>query len=152
MKSYKLLMELRKAQETNHKAAATGYFDHKYRVKPPKTAAHLEALIEELIGRSGGMVSIISSAGRQLYKQEQVKDVLGRTRTLTDHRYIPSTTKKGTPDLLGVSPKGKALSIEVKFSKSDRLRPEQIEYKNKWEAAGGVFIIARTLDDIIEIL
>lgn len=127
------------------------YFRGEYKVKKPKTAAQLEALLEEYVNLSGGKVSIISSAGRQMVTKTAITDVLGRANTITDSKYIPSTTVKGTPDLLGVAPGGKALAVEVKFSHSDRMRPEQKIYKEAWEQAGGVFIIAKTLEQFIEI-
>ena len=152
MEVYKLLERLRREQESNTVAAQSGYFDFKYKVKKPKTAAQLESLIEELINRSGGCVSIIFTGGRQIVKQNQVRDVLGNERTLTDHKWIPGSTRKGTPDLLGVLPGGQAVAIEVKFSKSDRMSKYQIAYKEHWEKAGGLFIIAHDLDDILKVI
>jgi len=33
--------------------------------------------------------------------------------------------------------------VEVKFTKTDRMRPEQIKRMNEVEADGGVYIVAR---------
>jgi len=124
------------------------YFRGEYKVKKPKTAANLEALIEEYVNLSGGKISIISSAGRQLVKKTAITDVMGRSNTITDNTYIPSTTVRGTPDMLGGMPDGRALAVEVKFSKGDRMSKYQLEYQLKWP---GVFIIAKTLDQFIEV-
>lgn len=149
MKSYKHLEKLRRDQDVNSAAKATGYFDFKYKVKPPKTAAQLESLIEEIVNRSGGKVSIITTAGRKLVDKKEVSNVLGHRQSITNVKYIPSTTKRGTPDILGALPDGTALAIEVKFSKSDRMSKEQLTYQQSWP---GVFVIARTLDDVMEVL
>ena len=55
----------------------------------------------------------------------------------------------GTPDLLGVVKPGRALAIEVKDAKGKQ-RPEQIAFQKAWEARGGIYIIARSVDDVIE--
>jgi hypothetical protein len=53
----------------------------------------------------------------------------------------------GTPDLLGVW-NGKALAIEVKDAKG-RQRPEQVAFQKAWEARGGIYILARSVDDVL---
>lgn len=145
LKGYKHLESLRREQS----GSTNKYFDMMHKVRPPRTAAQLEALIEELVNRSGGKVSIISSAGRQMVTKTAVKDILGRSNTITDNKYIPSTTIKGTPDILGCLPDGTGLAVEVKFSKSDRMSKDQLAYKDAWP---GVFVIAKTLDDVLKVL
>ena len=84
----------------------------------------------------------------------------------------------GTPDLLGVlSPRlpsalhekmmahlppllfaefmewlgrecGRALAIEVKDAKG-RQRPEQVAFQKAWESRGGLYILARSVDDVL---
>lgn len=56
----------------------------------------------------------------------------------------------GTPDLLGVWD-GKALAIEVKNAKG-RQRPEQVAFQKAWQARGGVYILARSVEDVIRII
>jgi hypothetical protein len=53
----------------------------------------------------------------------------------------------GTPDLLGVW-SGKALAIEVKDAKGKQ-RTEQVAFQRAWEARGGVYILARSVDDVL---
>lgn len=59
--------------------------------------------------------------------------------------WIPGTGTPGTADI-SATIKGKSVKIEVKF-KGDKQSPEQVKYQKSIEAAGGVYIIARNLDD-----
>lgn len=52
----------------------------------------------------------------------------------------------GIPDILGVY-KGRLFAVEVKTAVG-RLRPEQIEWKEKLESNGALWTIARSVDDI----
>lgn len=54
----------------------------------------------------------------------------------------------GTPDLLGVIKPGTALAIEVKDAKGKQ-RPEQVAFQKAWEARGGLYILARSVDDVL---
>lgn len=54
----------------------------------------------------------------------------------------------GTPDLLGVINPGTALAIEVKDAKGKQ-RPEQVAFQKAWEARGGLYILARSVDDVL---
>lgn len=56
----------------------------------------------------------------------------------------------GVPDILGIF-KGKPLAIEVK-TPIGRMSPEQIDFKLRFEIEGGIFIEARSLDDVKLIL
>lgn len=146
-----LLKRLRIEQEQHTVAAATGYFDFKYQVKRPKTAAQLEALVEELFNRLGGCFRIIYTGGRQIVSKTKARDVLGHERTITNNKFIPGTTKAGTADLLGVY-KGRSIAIEIKFSKGDRQSEAQREFQRDWEIAGGEYFIVKNLNDLIDII
>ena len=58
---------------------------------------------------------------------------------------------KGFPDIMGVlkSKPGMLFTIEVK-SKNGKLKPEQVIMREKLEHAGVVYILARSLFDVIE--
>lgn len=56
----------------------------------------------------------------------------------------------GTPDLLGVW-NGRALAIEVKRPKGVQ-SVEQVAFQKAWEARGGIYILARSVDDVEEVL
>jgi hypothetical protein len=57
---------------------------------------------------------------------------------------------KGSGDIFVVlAPRGEFLSVEVKAGR-DRVRESQIEWIHKVERAGGLTLIARSLDDVVE--
>ena len=66
-----------------------------------------------------------------------------------DQNRVIASAPPGTPDLLGVMKPGTALAIEVKDAKG-RQRPEQIAFQKAWEARGGVYILARSVEDVLE--
>lgn len=53
----------------------------------------------------------------------------------------------GSGDLVGVC-RGRAVVIEVKAGR-DRQRPEQVAFQRAWERAGGLYVIARTVEDAV---
>lgn len=57
---------------------------------------------------------------------------------------------KGVSDILGIY-KGRPLAIEVK-SKTGRLSDEQKYFLRRFEAAGGIAIVARSVQDVENIL
>lgn len=83
-------------------------------------------------------------------------EVLGgmATRVNSTGLYDPSTkkfrkgaTKKGTADIHAVF-QGRHLSVEVKFGR-DKMSPEQYEMAAKVTQAGGLYIVARSLDQFL---
>lgn len=56
--------------------------------------------------------------------------------------------KKGSSDILGVLPGGRLLAVECKAS-DGKPTDEQIAFLDRVRAAGGVAILARSLDDLI---
>jgi hypothetical protein len=53
----------------------------------------------------------------------------------------------GTPDLLGVKAHGQAFGIEVKASKG-RQSQAQKNWQRAWEKRGGIYILARSVEDV----
>ena len=75
---------------------------------------------------------------------------VGKFRPLNgpQNRVIQSAPP-GVPDLLGVlGPDGRAIAIEVKHVKG-RQGPEQVAFQKAWEARGGLYVVARSVDDVI---
>ncbi len=62
--------------------------------------------------------------------------------------YIRSGSTKGAADISAIV-KGRAVEIEVKYGK-DKLRPDQIIYKQNTEAAGGVYLVVKNFDSFLE--
>lgn len=127
------------------------YFDSEFRVKPPKSAAQLEAQIVELIELNGGVCTKVYSGGRRIVTKTSVTDVTGRKNMITDDKFVPSTTESGTSDLIATL-KGKSYYIEVKFSRGDRLSALQKKFQAKVERAGAPYIVAKTLEDVLYIV
>ena len=57
----------------------------------------------------------------------------------------------GQADLTGILPDGRRLEIEVK-SAVGRQRPEQVNYQKMIEQFGGVYILARSVEDVFAAL
>ncbi len=58
----------------------------------------------------------------------------------------------GSPDIFVVlPPAGQLMGIEVKDVKG-RLNENQVSFKERLEAAGGIYLLARTLDDVMAVL
>jgi hypothetical protein len=78
---------------------------------------------------------------------------VGKFRPLHgDQNRVIQSAPNGTPDLLGVvGPNGRALAIEVKSLKG-RQRDAQVAFQRAWEARGGLYILARSVDDVLKAL
>jgi len=81
--------------------------------------------------------------------------ITGKRQTLDKAKYIPTTGAKGSADI-SVTCRDKdgavmSLRIEVKNGYTgDRVRPDQMKYKEQHEAAGGTYIIVRYFSEFIE--
>ena len=113
-----------------------------------KTSAGLEKCIVAYIKLNGGMAERRKNTGRVIDDRKIVTDTLGHQRVLGGTRYIPGTGRNGTSDVSGIW-KGKPVAIEVKIGK-DRMSQAQIEYREDFEKAGGIFIIAKTFTQFVE--
>jgi len=58
---------------------------------------------------------------------------------------------KGVSDILGVMPDGtgRLLAVEIKTARG-RQSSDQVLFQKRLEAAGGVYVLARSIDDVIE--
>lgn len=74
----------------------------------------------------------------------------GNFRTMDGRRVVHVTSIDGIADIMGIY-RGKAVAIETKV-KSRTLRKSQAIFRTNWEAAGGVYIIARNVDEALEAL
>lgn len=65
------------------------------------------------------------------------------------HTYRSGITLKGVPDIIGVFPGGKGvfLAVEVKTDKG-RQSPDQLLFQRRLEGEGGIYILARSVDDV----
>ena len=97
-----------------------------------QSANNLTREIIALITAKGGFATRVNSQGQW----DPVRKVMRK-----------GTTVKGMTDIVGVL-NGVPLFIEVKVGK-DKLRPEQEAVAEKIKKAGGKWILARSLDDVI---
>lgn len=64
-----------------------------------------------------------------------------------DQKRAIRSAPDGTPDLLGVKAPGQAFAIEVKTARGQQ-RDAQIKWQRAWEKRGGIYILARSVDDV----
>lgn len=56
--------------------------------------------------------------------------------------------KKGSPDIIGLTPHGRFIGVECKRPGGKGLEPHQEAFRDKVEANNGLYILARSLDDL----
>lgn len=86
-----------------------------------------------------------SSEGRYRPGKE-VTNVMGQKKQLPG-QWLPGQGN-GKADIKALI-KGRLIEIEVKHGR-DKLRPEQIEYKQQIERSGGVYLVVKTWDDFYQ--
>lgn len=86
-----------------------------------------------------------SSEGRYRPGKEVV-NVIGQKRQMPG-QWLPGQGK-GKADIKALI-KGRLIEIEVKHGK-DRLRPDQIKYKEQIERSGGVYLVVKTWEDFYQ--
>ena len=72
---------------------------------------------------------------------------VGKFRPLDGGARVIQSAPEGTPDLLGVIAPGRAFAIEVKAQRGKQ-RDVQVAWQNAWEKRGGIYVLARSLDDV----
>ena len=94
-----------------------------------KTTNGITAAICDLVKYYGGDANRINTAGRKIKKNGI-------------EIYIPSATKRGTPDI-DIVYKGRAIKVEVKNTYTkDKLSPDQVKRRAALEAAGAIYVVA----------
>lgn len=92
---------------------------------------NLTKCVVEYIRLSGGFASRINNQGTFSFKL---------------NKYIPGTSKRGLPDIIGTHQSGRSMMIEVKAN-GDKMRPEQEKIKQEQERVNGLFYIAKNFTD-----
>jgi hypothetical protein len=72
---------------------------------------------------------------------------VGKFRPLDGGPRVIQSAPEGTPDLLGVIAPGRAFAIEVKAQRGKQ-RDVQAAWQVAWEKRGGIYVLARSLDDV----
>ena len=76
------------------------------------------------------------------------KNATGYARSMDGERII-SYGLKGSADILGICQGGRFVSIEVKTG-SSKLKKEQLAFKRMVESYGGIYLEARSVDDVVK--
>lgn len=100
-----------------------------------KSEANIQALI----------LMALSQAGCLVWRQDT-----GAYKDPKSVRLIRYGLCKGSSDIIGISPDGKFLAVEVK-TKTGRVRPEQETFIAAVKRAGGRAGVARSVDDALKI-
>jgi len=72
---------------------------------------------------------------------------VGKFRPMEGGARVIQSAPEGTPDLLGVMAPGRAIAIEVKAPKG-RQRDAQVAFQRAWEARGGIYVLAKSIEDV----
>jgi hypothetical protein len=147
MKAMDILKQLKQAEQ---RAQYPNVPDHG--LKPvkyeDKTANGLTKCILDFLNISGQFAERINTMGRMIDSRKQVTDVIGRTKTIGTAKYIPTTGTKGSADI-SATINGRSVKIEVKINK-DRQSQDQIQYQQRTEQAGGIYLIAKDFQGFYE--
>ena len=71
-----------------------------------------------------------------------------RINNIPGRKNRANTLTKGVPDIMGCTKTGKALGIEIKTT--DQQSEFQKEFESHYKSRGGIYILARKLEDVIE--
>lgn len=129
--------ELQRAEAFRKLSEATAFMYERAIKYDDRTEGGLIRCIQDYITIKGGFCERVHCMG-----------IPKPTGTPGLYRLRPNTVMhKGTSDLHCII-EGMAVKIEIKIG-SDRLSKEQMEYRDKVEAARGIYMIARTFDDFL---
>lgn len=127
-----------------------------YYDKTDKSANSLTTCIIDFIKYNRGQAERINTMGRMIDKTEITTDVLGRQRTIGSVEWQKGTGTKGSADISATIPMvinnmkiGVSVKIEVKLAK-DRQSDDQKKYESKINDAGGIYYIARNMNEFIQ--
>ena len=124
--------------------------------KTDNSANALTRCIIDWITYNGGQAERINTMGRRVDNTKISKDVLGGTRLIGSVSWQKGTGTKGSADISATIPMlangmkvGVSVKIEVKYGK-DRQSQDQKKYEHSINDAGGIYVIARSIDDFVQ--
>ncbi len=106
---------------------------------------------DRFIGKETNLVSLILNYFKysKTYYLDRINS--GTARQLYGNGII-HLAKKGTPDIVGFNKKtGRVVYIECKIGRN-KLRPEQAGFAKMVREAKGIYVLARSLSDVLDIL
>lgn len=74
---------------------------------------------------------------------------VNRINNIPAYKHRSGTLTRGVADILGCTKTGRALAIEIK-TENDRQSSFQKEFENHYKKRGGIYILARSLENVIE--
>ena len=105
--------------------------------------------IEKFCDLMGHNIVIIENRGQRKVIDNSYVDAIGGEHNIKVVEWIGSGMKKGIADLQG-SIKGRSVAIELKRkykNGQDRMSQAQIEFKERQERDGGIYIIVSSFED-----
>jgi len=122
-----------------------------------RKTSQLEGAIEKLFKLYGyNSIRRTHVVGRQIGSDKVTYNVItGKRQTLDKAKFIPSTGRTGEADIHGnvILKDGRSISLAIEVKNAytgDRMRPEQVKYKQDFEEDGGVYIVIRTITECME--
>lgn len=126
------------------------YFD-----KTDNNANGLTQCIIKFLTYEGCQAERINTMGKLVDSRQVVTDVVGLNKQIGSIKWQKGTGTKGSADISATIPVviggikvGVSVKIEVKFGK-DRQSEDQKKYEANINSSGGVYTIARNMDDFI---
>jgi len=114
------------------------------RVYSEKCTNSVTKAIIDFLRLSGNFAERVNTTGLPVDRRKTFTDVLGNQRTIGRIEWRRSTSEKGSADIHATIG-GRFVAIEVKFG-NDKQSEHQKAYQQKVEAAGGVYVIAKTFE------
>jgi hypothetical protein len=111
-----------------------------------KTANGLTRCIIDFCRFNGHLAERTGCTGRYIDNSRVVCDTLGFKKRIGTGKWIPTSGTKGTSDL-HLLIKGISIACEIKMK--DKMRPDQIKYKEAFEAAGGRFWVCHSFSEFL---
>jgi hypothetical protein len=115
------------------------------------TSNGLTKCVIDFITLNGFQAERINSIGRSIDTTETVIDVIGRARQIGNVSWIKGSSTNGTADISSII-LGRSIKIEIKCKATgdNYQSKDKIAYQKEIEAAGGVYVIARTFEGFKE--
>lgn len=95
------------------------------------------------------MVTVAEIKPKERYIQKQIKEYLTWTGWFVVKIHQSLGSHKGIADLYALK-EGRHVWIEVKTPKG-RQSPDQIEFQQMVEANGGIYVVARNVDEVMNL-
>lgn len=110
----------------------------------------LSKCVYDYVRLRGYFIERSSNEGRIIDDRKTYVDVVGRTRVIGSVKRIRSSGTNGTSDYKSVV-NGRFIAIEIKCrATNDRIRPDQLRYKEQVEKSGGIYLIVKDFASFFE--